>query len=105
MERKVFWSSIEYSYLKGSEGFGNLKGGFVYVFTKAYDVKEALANILEEFKGINLEPNEIEFIKPYETELGWETPEQTNHYLSLYNESDSSNETIFDAFYAYENEE
>ncbi len=104
MEKKVFWSGIEYSYQKGSEGYGNLKGGFVFVFTKAYDVREALAKILAEFNGMNLEPIEIEFIKPYEIELGWETPEQTTHYLLLYEESDSRDKTIFDAFYAYENE-
>lgn len=104
MEKKVFWSGIEYSYLESSKKFKNLQGGFVFIFIKAYDVREALAKIEKELTIIKLEPIEIEFIKPYEKELEWETPEQTEHYLSLYEESDSKNKTVFDTFYAYEHE-
>ena len=39
---KVFWTSIEYKYLKGSINFGVFKGGFVYAFVKAFDVRDAL---------------------------------------------------------------
>jgi len=102
MERKVFWMGIEYSYMRGSEEYGKLKGGFVYAFIKAYDVREALTKTINRLKEIKLKPIEIEFLKPYEKELEWETLELTNHYLILYEETDKTNEILFDNFNAYE---
>ncbi|MGB5990496.1 MAG: hypothetical protein WBG43_12270 [Marinifilaceae bacterium] len=104
MEKKVFWSSIEYSYCIDAKEYKKLKGGFVYVFFKAFDVKEALSEIILEFNRIKLKPIDIEFLKPYETELEWESVEITNHYLDLCEKSNNSTNVIFDDFHAYESE-
>ena len=104
MKTKVFWTGIEYSYMIGSEKYGNLKGGFVYAFIKAYDVREALTKITDQLNKISMEPIEIEFLKPYEKNLEWETIEQTKHYLDLYKQSNKTNDIIFDIFHAYEHD-
>lgn len=104
MKRKVFWTGIEYSYMIGSEEYGNLKGGFVYVFIKAFDAKEALNKITHKLNKIKLEPIEVEFLKPYEIEMAWDTSKQTNYYLNLYKEADDKDEIIFDKFYAYKHD-
>lgn len=104
MEQKIYWSSIEYRYCENSEKYGKLLGGFVYVFLKAFDAKEALSKIIVELKEEKLDPVEIEFVKPYEADLEWETLEQTMYYLELFEKAKSSEYLIFDDFHAYENE-
>lgn len=104
-ERKVYWSGIEYLYKSDSEEYGELAGGFVYVFIKATDVREVLSKITLSFDDEKLDPIEIEFIKPYDEELEWETSSQTKYYLELFNKAKSSESLIFDDFYAYEKEE
>ena len=37
--------------------------------------------------------------------MEWETEEQTNKYIQLYEEAESLNQVLFDDFYAYESEE
>ncbi len=103
MKREIYWSSIEYSYRTEAEEFESLEGGFVYVFIKAFDVQEALSIILKEFKKGNLEIIQVEFIKPYEEDIEWETPEQTLHFLHLFNKAKDCDALIYDDFYAYEN--
>jgi len=104
MERKIYWSGIEYLYKSDSEEYGELVGGFVYVFIKASDVREALSKIIFELNNEKLNPIEIEFIKPYEEELEWETLDKTKHYMELYKKAESSEKLVFDDFYAYEKE-
>ena len=50
----------------------------------------------------DLEVKEVEFISPYDIETKWETEEQTIKIIQLYNNAASSNQVIFDDFYAYE---
>jgi hypothetical protein len=104
MKRKIYWSSIEYLYKSDSEEFGELVGGFVYVFIKAIDVREALSKIICELNNGKLDPIEIEFIKPYEDDLEWETSDQTKHYLDLFEKAKNSDNLVFDDFHAYEKE-
>jgi hypothetical protein len=94
---KVYWSSIEYTYSSKK----NLKGGFVYVFVKAFDVREALAKLLAAFDEKKMTPNEIEYIMPYDVDTEWETSKQTSKFLELNNAALKSDEVIFDDFYAY----
>lgn len=96
---KVFWTSIEYSYLDDK----SLKGGFVYAFVKAFDVKEALAKLLAVFTKKKMIPNEIEYIMPYDSSTEWETSEETSKFLKLYNKASKIDDVVFDTFYAYEN--
>jgi hypothetical protein len=104
MKKKVFWIGIEYSYKEDADGYGKLKGGFVYAFIKAHDVRDALESLIEKLSQLKLEPIDIEFVKPYEKEIEWETPKQTKHYLNLYKETNSTNEIVFDDFHAYKHD-
>jgi hypothetical protein len=98
---KVYWAGVEYSYL----GNKNLKGGFVYAFVRAFDVREALAKLLAAFDGNNINPVEIEYVVPYDADMEWETPEETSKFLELQKAALKSNEVIFDDFYAYVDKE
>jgi len=102
MTTKIYWTSIEYRYDENSTESKKLKGGFVYAFIKANDVRDALENFLGELRVLNLSPVEIEFVKPYDKALEWETPADTKLYLSLYREAKKSTNAIFDVFYAFE---
>jgi len=102
IKKNIFWSSIEYHYSDKSSDFKKLDGGFVYVFIKSFDVREALDLILESLDKQNLVPFNIEFISPYDKEIDWESIDQSNHYLELYNVANNSSDVIYDDFYAYE---
>ena len=99
MKNRIYWSSIEYEYDKRES---NLNGGFVYVFIKAADVKDALEKILKEFENEKIIPFDIEFIKPYDSKLEWKNQEETKYYFELYSMAKKSAKVIFDKFYAYE---
>jgi len=45
MKNKVFWIGVEYNYSKDSPDFNKLKGGYVYAFVKAVDVRDVLSNL------------------------------------------------------------
>jgi hypothetical protein len=102
MTTKIYWTSIEYSYDEKSTESKKLKGGFVYAFIKAKDVRDALEGFLVELRELNLSPVEIEFVKPYDKALEWETPADTKRYLSLFREAKKSTNAIFGEFYAFE---
>ena len=102
MENKIFWSSIEFRYDKGSPDFENLVGGFVYVFIKSFDVIEALEKIQKAFKERKLTPIEIEHISPYNPELEWENEDETKKYTELSEFAFRSGLVEFDDFYSYE---
>lgn len=98
--KKIYWTGVEYSYSLNK----NLKGGFVYAFIKAIDVRDALDLLLIRLKQESLIPLEIEFISPYSQEMEWENKKQTKHYSKLYDEALNTDSVIFDDFYAYEND-
>ncbi len=104
METKIYWAGVEYNYDKDSGNYQELKGGFVYTFMQAIDARDALDMLLQALKGKKLAPLEVEFISIYDGEMEWETEEETNRYISLYNEALESGNVIFDDFYAYESE-
>lgn len=101
---KIYWTGIEYNYSKLSPQFGKLAGGFVYGFVKAVNVKEALNKFTNELKLKNIDVKVVEFIKLYDMKMEWETEEHTNKYIQLCEEAKSSNQVLFDDFYAYESE-
>lgn len=99
MDNKIiYWTGVEYGYDKNK----NLKGGFVYAFIKAFDVRDALELLLKRLKQEDLIPIEIEFISPYNQDMEWENKKQTKHYSKLYIEAINTDIIIFDDFYAYE---
>ena len=102
MTTKIYWTSIEYRYDEKSTESKKLKGGFVYAFIKANDVRDALENFLLELRVLDLSPIEIEFVKPYDKALEWETPEDTKRHLSLFRQAKKSTNAVFGEFYAFE---
>jgi len=102
MTTKIYWTSIEYRYDELSTESKRLKGGFVYAFIKANDVRDALENFLRELTVLNLIPVEIEFVKPYDKAQEWEKPEDTKRHLSLFRQAKKSTTAVFGEFYAFE---
>jgi hypothetical protein len=105
MNSDIYWSSIEYSYASKSSQSGKLKGGFVYAFVKALNTEEAISKVTKGLKHQNIEVKEVEFVSPYDIKTEWETEEQRNNFMELYKEAKSSNDVLFDTFYAFEVEE
>lgn len=103
-EKSIYWSSIEYAFKKENPKHLTLKGGFVYCFIQAFDAREALLKIEEDFFTQNLSIKAIEFISIYDENLEWETKAQTSDYLKLFKLARVNNEVVFDAFYEYEEE-
>ena len=104
MTKKVYWCGLEYSYLETPSEAVDLKGGFVYAFVYAFDVREALDHLLDVLSNKKLIPVEIEFISPYDLDMEWESEQETKRFLGLANEASESREVLFDDFYAYEQE-
>jgi hypothetical protein len=100
---KIYWTSIEYKYLKGSINFGKFEGGFVYAFVRATDVRDALTKFSSEIESLNLGITNIEFISPYD-DIPWETEEEQDKYDSLANEALTTKNVICDKFFAYKDE-
>jgi len=100
--KAVYWSNIEYTYDEKTEEYEQLKGGFVYAFVKAFDAREAMEMILEAFNKENMNPFNIEFVMHYDEEIQWETDEETDRMMALYENAKESNDVVFDAFYTYE---
>lgn len=98
MESRIYWSGIEYKY---EEKETNKLGGFVYVFLKAKDVRNALELILSGLKAKELIPLDVEFVSVYDEETEWENTKQKEHYLNLYKSALKSSKIEFDNFYAY----
>lgn len=95
---KIFWSSIEYSYINNRA----LQGGFVYIFVSATNKTEALSRICKALKKNDMQLLNCEFIEEYTPSIKWKTKKLSAHYNSLYEEAKVTKECIFDNFYAYE---
>lgn len=102
IEKKVFWSSLEYKHTHESPKYPELEGGFVYAFLYAVDVLETVNQINKIFEKNYMKILEVEFVKPYEEDTSWDSEENKQHYASLYQESLNSQDVIFDTFYEYE---
>ena len=98
---RIYWASLEYRFLEGSENFGKFAGGFVYMFVKEVDAQSALPRFLAEAKDNYLEVLEVEFVSIYD-EVPWETEEQQRKYDRLAKRADKTDEVILDDLYAYE---
>lgn len=101
---KIYLTSIEYTYFKKSSKSKKLKGGFVYGLVKAIDEREALLKVSLALKNSNINIMFVESIVPYARGTEWETREQTENFIQLFDDAELLNEVIFDTFYAYESE-
>ena len=97
---KIYWTGVEYNYSDNK----SLKGGFVYAFINALDVRDALEKLLKGLEEEKLIPLDVEFISPYDQDMEWEEKGQTKRYIELYNDALNTEQVIFDDFYAYETE-
>ena len=102
-ERTSFWCGVEYKYLPGSDQFRKFKGGFVYCFVGATDVRDAIRKVESEFDSRNLGVVKIEFVSPY-IEISWDSDEEQKVYDELARVSLETNKVEFDAFYAFEDD-
>jgi hypothetical protein len=100
--QRVFFCDVDYLYTKESKEFETLAGGAVYVFVRAFDVREALSVLVDDLKSHHMEPKEIVSISPYNVEQEWANEEERTHYLHLYVECEKVNAVVYDDFMAYE---
>lgn len=98
---EIYWTSIEYEYLEGSINFNKFKGGFVYAFVKAADVRDALNKFSKEIGSLSLGIKNIEFISPYD-DIPWDNDVEQKKYDNLAKEALRTENVICDEFYAYE---
>lgn len=103
-QKKVYWASIEYAFLKEAEDYGKFDGGFVYAFVNALDVRDALEKVLISLEQQALTPLAVEAVMPYDKNMEWEKEADTAHYLHLYARASKNEEVLFDVFYDYEKE-
>ena len=98
---KIFWTSIEYIEIN-LDPKNKIIGGFVYAFLNSKNESEALkmftSALLEQNKSIKV----VEFISLYPEILLWEDQKHTEHYKNLSKLADTTDQVIFDDFYAYQ---
>lgn len=102
--KRVYICDVDYIYTEKAEEYKTLAGGAVYVFIKAFDVRDALALLLQDIKAKNIEAREIVSITPYDINQEWASVEEGAHYLALYNECDKDTPVVYDDFLAYSRE-
>ncbi len=97
---KVYWTSVEFDIVDPS-AYENCVGGFVYLFLKAGDVREALPKIETAIEEEGLRIDNIEFVAQYD-EIPWDSEEEQIQYDSLAKEAQECEEVIWDEIFAYE---
>lgn len=97
---KLYWTSVEFDIINPPE-YENCIGGFVYLFLKARDVKNAIPKIEKTLEEEGLKVNTIEFISQYEN-IPWDEPEDQLKYDALAAKAENSNEIVWDEISAYE---
>jgi hypothetical protein len=98
---RTYWSSIEFEYSEGAELYGKCKGGFVFAFVVAKDVRDALPRLQDEMHRNNRSVLEVEFVSPYE-DVPWDSAEEEQNYEGLATEAAQTGNVVFDTIYAYE---
>jgi hypothetical protein len=98
---KIYWTSLEFNLKPKNKDFGKFKGGFVYLFVKETEKINALKRFKTELDKLNLNPINIEFVKPYEN-VEWENKKEEKHFETIIAETENCSEVIFDDFYMYE---
>lgn len=102
--KRVYICDVDYLYTEKAPEFETLAGGAVYVFIKAFDVRETLQLLEKSMQSRNIEAKEIVAINPYDENQVWESEEEKDHYLQLYAECFKTGEITYDDFLAYARE-
>ncbi len=100
---KVYWTSVEFDILIPS-AYENCVGGFVYLFTKADDVRDAIVKFQNAIEEEDLRINHVEFVAPYE-DTPWDTKEDQALYDAMAKEADTGEDVIWDEILAYESKD
>lgn len=101
-DSQLYWGSIEYSYTKKHKQYATLKGGVVYAFFLAQDVREFLAVVEAELKKLQIEIDCVEFVSVYDMDMEWEDEEDNELYKQIGEKAQQTRGVVFDDFYAYE---
>ena len=99
----VYWTSVEFDIVDPS-AYEDCVGGFVYLFLKAADVREAIPKIETAIEEEGLRINQIEFVAPYD-ETPWNSEEEQLQYDALAREALLCDAVVWDEISAYESKE
>jgi hypothetical protein len=102
MKNETYWAGIEYDYLEEHMQYSKLKGGFVYVFLSAKDVRDLIEVVENEFKRKKLSIVRVEFVNIYDRETKWKNAEDQKRYKQIVKEAELTKKVVFDDFYSYE---
>ena len=100
-ESRVYWSNIEFTYQEGAAQHGIFEGGVVYAFVRAFDVREAISRIEEEFNMRDLGVRSFDFVTEY-GEIPWETEDDQRQFDGVAALAGSTGEVFLDSFEGYE---
>ena len=100
--KRIYICDVDYLYTKEYPEYEKLEGGAVYIFVKAFDVRDVLNLLQEDMKSKYLAPREIVSVTPYDVKQEWASEEERLHYLYLYTECEKVNQIVYDDFIAYE---
>jgi hypothetical protein len=100
-DTRVYWANVEFTYEEGSAQHGLFEGGLVYAFVRAFDVREALDKIEEEFEDRDLGIRAVDYITEYQ-EVPWGNEEDQLHFDGVAALAGSTGESFLDSFEVYE---
>jgi hypothetical protein len=99
----VYWTSVEFDILDPL-AYEDCVGGFVYLFLKARDVRDAIPKIEAAIAEEDLRINRIEFVALYDGTL-WDSEEEQIQYDALAREAAGCDEVVWDEISAYESKD
>ena len=99
----LYWTSVEFDIMDPSE-YEDCVGGFVYLFLKARDVREAIPKIEKAIEQEGLRMDSIEFVAEYD-EISWDSEEEQVLYDSLAKEAREGDQVVWDEILAYESKD
>lgn len=103
MKTKVFYGGFEVRPTDKNTIMAGKKGGFVYCFSAAEDIRSALDKMEESFAEDEYLILFCEFVRVYE-QIDWDDPEEQVRHDALATEVMETNENRYGIFYTYETE-
>jgi hypothetical protein len=96
----IYWTSVEFD-IKNPSDYEDCIGGFVYLFLRADDVRDALVKIQDAVEAEGLVLTHVEFISLYD-QIPWDSEEDQMQYDELAKEAGVRDEVVWDEILAYE---
>lgn len=98
---RLYWAFVEFSYEEGSAQHGIFEGGTVYAFLRAYDVREAIDRMEEEFEDRNFAIRAVDYVSEYR-DVPWDNEEDQMHFDGVAALAASTRDVFLDSFEVYE---